>query len=413
MSLHEFTQSDTSDSIATGKQGSTQVKQCNESFRHRNDLKRHAEENHGGKAFECGKCADRFESRDGLKDHTKAAHPKSSFYKKDKQMKWKRVDGKYECPVCETLVLRKWMQHHLNSEHGDGSGHLCPTCGKECVTANELRDHLRQHPMRNSVECKHCDKTFKRQHDFDDHLVAGKCPKTSLRCQSCGATFKQEQKLREHTALCDRHRGFQCEFCSRSFKKIKHLQEHQKEQHKLPKDWKIPKEDVFIHNIAEEIRVMAQQKLGGTTIFNHHKPPSSDPFLQELSRSAIASAAVSAIDVPFAYGKQLEIFNTSKPTHDKAAVIEFFEGDGSFAPRLHSTGNELPMHGPKREKHDVPELKGRGTRHKAAYYGSLHCDALIVVVSEEKGSISTFLNGHVECGVSPDRLEEMLREMVQ
>lgn len=123
------------------------------------------------------------------------------------------------------------MQHHLNSEHVDGPGHLCPICSKECVTANELRDHLRQHPMRNSVECKHCDKTFKRQHDFDDHLVAGKCPKTSLRCQSCGATFKQEQKLREHTALCDRHRGFQCEFCSRSFKKIKHLQEHQKEQH--------------------------------------------------------------------------------------------------------------------------------------------------------------------------------------
>lgn len=67
------------------------------------------------------------------------------------------------------------------------------------------------------------------------------------------------------------------------------------------------------------------------------------------------------------------IFNPSAPTHDGAVVI--------VGGRIASYGVKLPL------SSDHRQLAGRGTRHAAALGLSEHCDAMVVIVSEERGTV--------------------------
>lgn len=77
----------------------------------------------------------------------------------------------------------------------------------------------------------------------------------------------------------------------------------------------------------------------------------------------------------------LNVFIVNTPLHDGAAIIR--------GNRLISAACVLPL----TENHELStEL---GTRHRAAIGLSEQCDALIVVVSEETGTISVAENGHM------------------
>ena len=91
----------------------------------------------------------------------------------------------------------------------------------------------------------------------------------------------------------------------------------------------------------------------------------------------------------------LNVFIPNTPLHDGAAVVR---GD-----RLIAAGCLLPL----TENRDLStEL---GTRHRAAIGLSEQCDALVLVVSEETGTISIAENGHIMRHLNADTLKAALK----
>ena len=91
----------------------------------------------------------------------------------------------------------------------------------------------------------------------------------------------------------------------------------------------------------------------------------------------------------------LNVFIVNTPLHDGAAIVR--------GKRLIAAGCLLPL---TENRELSTEL---GTRHRAAIGLSEQCDALILVVSEETGTISIAENGHIMRHLDTDTLKAALR----
>ncbi|MBQ7600044.1 MAG: DNA integrity scanning protein DisA nucleotide-binding domain protein, partial [Clostridia bacterium] len=92
------------------------------------------------------------------------------------------------------------------------------------------------------------------------------------------------------------------------------------------------------------------------------------------------------------------IFFNKAPMHDGALIIR----DG----RLHAAGCFLPLS----DNHDI--IKDLGTRHRAGIGMSENSDAVVVIVSEETGTISTAVEGKLIRGYRKETLESFLRSRI-
>ncbi len=90
------------------------------------------------------------------------------------------------------------------------------------------------------------------------------------------------------------------------------------------------------------------------------------------------------------------IFNPKAPGHDGAVILE--------GERIVRFGAHLPL------STKLDKLSGGGTRHAAALGLVEHCDALVVVVSEERGTISIAKNGTLQRLKSANQLKGILDE---
>jgi diadenylate cyclase len=104
------------------------------------------------------------------------------------------------------------------------------------------------------------------------------------------------------------------------------------------------------------------------------------------------------LDAKISYDLLLSIFRPGSTLHDGAVIIE-----GS---RVAAAGCFLPL------SLNPMISKQLGTRHRAAIGITEDSDAVVVLVSEETGSISFAFGGAIETNLTPDELSDRLGELV-
>jgi len=103
------------------------------------------------------------------------------------------------------------------------------------------------------------------------------------------------------------------------------------------------------------------------------------------------------LDAKPSYDLLLSIFRPGSPLHDGAVIIE-----GS---RVAAAGCFLPL------SLNPMISKQLGTRHRAAIGVTEDSDAIVVIVSEETGSISLASAGAIEMNLMPEELSDRLTEI--
>ncbi len=138
-----------------------------------------------------------------------------------------------------------------------------------------------------------------------------------------------------------------------------------------------------INGVCKACADMSDKKIGALIVFKN------ETMLGEIIKTGTyVDAAVSAELIG-------NIFFPKAPMHDGAAIIE----DG----RVVAAGCILPL-----TNNNNSVSSELGTRHRAAIGMSEFCDATVVVVSEETGTISVAEKGVLRRGISDGDLREIL-----
>lgn len=132
----------------------------------------------------------------------------------------------------------------------------------------------------------------------------------------------------------------------------------------LQKKKTVSLDDGFIDMVALSLWQLAEQQIGAIIVY-----PGKEPVLEQLSggHRLVAEPSIPLI---------MSIFDPNSPGHDGAMIVE----DN----KLTSFGVRLPISQTSRLTEDY------GTRHHAAMGLAEQTDALILVVSEERGVVSAF-----------------------
>jgi len=141
----------------------------------------------------------------------------------------------------------------------------------------------------------------------------------------------------------------------------------------------------MVDEVASAAALLARQKHGALIVFERQTG------LQDYAdRGVILDAEVSRRLLAI-------IFYPNSPLHDGAVIIR----NG----RILAAGTVLPL------SEDVLPSQ-YGTRHRAGLGISEYSDALAVIVSEERGTISLAANGRLVSNLTPDRLKKLLLDLL-
>ncbi|MBX2986752.1 MAG: DNA integrity scanning protein DisA nucleotide-binding domain protein [Bdellovibrionaceae bacterium] len=133
--------------------------------------------------------------------------------------------------------------------------------------------------------------------------------------------------------------------------------------------------------ISETCKILSENKTGAIIILKQHD------HIPETNSGITLDANLST-------SLLLALFNDYSPLHDGAVIIT---GD-----KVHQARVILPLA-------NSEELAYYGTRHRAGLGLSEVCDAKIIVISEETGSISLFHKKQFFKDLGPENLHQILQ----
>lgn len=139
----------------------------------------------------------------------------------------------------------------------------------------------------------------------------------------------------------------------------------------------------LLYELDKAVMLLSANKIGALLVFER------DMGLNDISATGIQIDGLITADF------LMNVFIPNTPLHDGAAVLR--------GNRLIAAGCLLPLTDNRGLSTEL------GTRHRAAIGLSEQCDALIVVVSEETGTVSVAENGRIVRHLDSDRLKSYLR----
>ena len=142
--------------------------------------------------------------------------------------------------------------------------------------------------------------------------------------------------------------------------------------------------EAVITQTVRACEAMSREKVGALIVF------ARDQRLDEYAKTG------TTIDAQVSDQLSRNIFFKNSPLHDGAMIIR----DG----RISSAGCVLPL---STNENLPPEL---GTRHRAGVGMSEATDAVVVIVSEENGSISVAAGGMLKRSLELETLDKLLRQ---
>lgn len=140
-----------------------------------------------------------------------------------------------------------------------------------------------------------------------------------------------------------------------------------------------------IETVVEAVQELASKHIGALIVFSRedHVKVTAETGV-EMNASVSSELLVS-------------IFNPRSPLHDGAVVID--------GPRLVAARCVLPLSGTQRVG-----ARSLGTRHRAGLGLSEQADALVLIVSEERGTVSLAYSGEIELDIPLNILADTLQQ---
>lgn len=175
---------------------------------------------------------------------------------------------------------------------------------------------------------------------------------------------------------------------------------------------------IIIVLFQDDIR-HALSRIGKKSLISGNESISSNHLIDEVSRAAIelADRRIGAlivfersiilsryvnigvwVDARVSKEVLISTFHPSSPIHDGAIIIQ----NG----RISSAGSFLPLTRAETLDSDM------GTRHRAAFGISQETDAVVVLVSEEKGAASVVVEGNIEKNLDLQKLRKTLKRVL-
>lgn len=140
-----------------------------------------------------------------------------------------------------------------------------------------------------------------------------------------------------------------------------------------------------VTTVAEAARILSNTQTGALVVF------------KRATGLTDMSTAGTTLDANVSTPLLLNLFYDKSPLHDGAVIID--------RDRITSAGVMLPLS----EREYGYTL---GARHRAAVGLTEQCDAVVLVVSEEKGTISLVVGGKITPGIKADVLSQILAEFL-
>ncbi|MDP2945982.1 MAG: diadenylate cyclase [bacterium] len=148
----------------------------------------------------------------------------------------------------------------------------------------------------------------------------------------------------------------------------------------------LPTENV-LRTISQVVKQLSKNKMGAIIVL---------PGQENIDRHLDSGIALDGrVSLPLL----LSIFDESSPGHDGAVIIE---GD-----RIKKFSVHLPL------AENIEKVRKYGTRHRAALGLAELSDAFVIVISEEKGTISIAHNKNISTLKDNGQLENLLKEFYE
>lgn len=152
--------------------------------------------------------------------------------------------------------------------------------------------------------------------------------------------------------------------------------------------WKKPQlSDGVVEDLAQAVMALAKSRVGALVVIERHMPL-GDVIERGVPLDAIITKAL-----------LLSVFQVDTPLHDGAVVIR--------RGRIAAAGCILPL---------SSKLKAQsvfGTRHRAGLGISEESDALAIIVSEERGTVSFAMNGRLTTSLNDVRLRRVIKNALE